>query len=810
LAENGGKIRATNGNNSYGLYGSVSEGMDVSEVPITATVDNRSTDATVGYVFTDGSRILTLEYSNAGRNYSNATVDVIGDGFGDSLTPTYKNGAVYEIRLLETVTSPESNFGGDDYVSVSNVAQSGDYKQITISNTDVNNSSGLIGMAVYVTEGLGAGQYGYIVSYNAGSKLAKIARDSFITLTVTAATASNNRFTVADNSTLYVGQPIMFSGTTVGGVNVSTTNVTVYYVTAIYGGTQFTISTAQGGPEFDVTADDTGSMTLHEAGFDHLTPTTCTNTEFSTDLITVASTANLVANMQVRFTGTTFGNITNNINYYVLASGLTATKFKVSASLAGPPVTLSTASGSMTVIPSETVLDGTTVYSVEPRIIVSAPPSGTRARARAVVTTGKVSSIRISEPGSGYVTAPTITIVDPNNTVEAPYETFIGNGVLGQPTWTNRGSAWATASCLITEIGLAKTVTNITQGSPAVVTTSTNHTYSDSTKVAFSGIGGMIELNTGVYYYTKSTGLQTFEIYVDEALTSPLDTNDFNLFIGSGTPTVTAFGGYRDSKQNGKFIKVEGLSDIPQPGANVQFSHLPTTYYKLVSVQSLLGTQYPYTALLQLSPEVSVSDAADHGVDVEIKIRYSQVRLTGHDFLDIGTGGKATTNYPGLPTQEPDSDNETVESGGGRVFFTSTDQDGNFRVGDLFSVEQATGIATLNADAFNISGLQELQLGDLTLGGTSASINEFSTDGTMAANSDQIVPTQRAIRTYIASQIGGGASTLNVNLITAGLVQISGNTITTTTGVGITISAVVNFTGGISGAPVAMSYFVQS
>jgi hypothetical protein len=320
----------------------------------------------------------------------------------------------------------------------------------------------------------------------------------------------------------------------------------------------------------------------------------------------------------------------------------------------------------------------------------------------------------------------------------------------------------------------------------------------------------MIELNTGVYYYTKSTGLQTFEIYVDEALTSPLDTSDFNLFIGSGTPTVTAFGGYRDSKQNGKFIKVEGLSDLPQPGANVQFSHLPTTYYKLVSVQSLLGTQYPYTALLQLSPEVSVSDAADHGVDVEIKIRYSQVRLTGHDFLDIGTGGKATTNYPGLPTQEPDSDNETVESGGGRVFFTSTDQDGNFRVGDLFSVEQATGIATLNADAFNISGLQELQLGDLTLGGTSASINEFSTDGTMAANSDQIVPTQRAIRTYIASQIGGGASTLNVNLITAGLVQISGNTITTTTGVGITISAVVNFTGGISGAPVAMSYFVQS
>ena len=30
------------------------------------------------------------------------------------------------------------------------------------------------------------------------------------------------------------------------------------------------------------------------------------------------------------------------------------------------------------------------------------------------------------------------------------------------------------------------------------------------------------------------------------------------------------------------------------------------------------------------------------------------------------------------------------------------DQDGNFRVGGLFNVEQATGIATLNVEAFNI------------------------------------------------------------------------------------------------------------
>jgi len=142
------------------------------------------------------------------------------------------------------------------------------------------------------------------------------------------------------------------------------------------------------------------------------------------------------------------------------------------------------------------------------------------------------------------------------------------------------------------------------------------------------------------------------------------------------------------------------------------------------------------------------------------------------------------------------------------VFFTSTDQDGNFRVGDLFSVEQSTGIATLNADAFNISGLQELSLGELGLGSTGAVINEFSTDGTFTANSDNIVPTQKAIKTYITSQIGGGAATLNVNSVTAGQIEISGQQITTTLETKIDVLQVMNFQSGVNGVPVAMNYFL--
>ena len=40
LAETGGRVRATNGNNSYGDFGSVATGVDPDETPVTAVVDN--------------------------------------------------------------------------------------------------------------------------------------------------------------------------------------------------------------------------------------------------------------------------------------------------------------------------------------------------------------------------------------------------------------------------------------------------------------------------------------------------------------------------------------------------------------------------------------------------------------------------------------------------------------------------------------------------------------------------------------------------------------------------------------------------
>jgi hypothetical protein len=561
LAENGGKIRATNGNSSYGDFGTVAEGVDATETAITGTVNNRANEAVVANVLTDGNNILTFEYTNAGVNYTGGATSfsVTGEGFGASVASVNTvNGGVYEVRLLD----PADDFGGDGYVTATNTAQSGDTTSITLSNTDVATSPAYVGMAVWIISGTGAGQYGIIDTYNSGTKIATIVKAS-------------------DGS----------------------------------------------------------------AGWDHVT----------------------------------------------------------GASI-------------------EATLDDTTEYFVEPAVSFTAPASGLyadTAKARVRVEDEKIVEVRIWDPGNGYSSAPTMTITDPNNTDDVPHLVRIGDGVLTQPTWTNRGTSFTTAQAEV-----------------------------------------------------------------------------------SGD-------GYADLYQPGTVLNVEGLTDIPQSGANIEIAGIPGEFFKLVVVRNLLGTG-PYSATLQLSPQISITDAPEHGEGIELRIRYSQVRLTGHDFLDIGTGNFTNTNYPGVPLIDPDPTKETNDFGGGRVFYTSTDQDGNFRVGELFSIEQATGIATLDADAFNISGLQELQLGAISLGGTAATITEFSTDGTFTADSDNIVPTQKAIKTYIQSQIGGGAGELNVNQLTAGQVRITSDTISHITGGTINITNNVNFTGGVDGDPVALNYFLSS
>ncbi len=170
--------------------------------------------------------------------------------------------------------------------------------------------------------------------------------------------------------------------------------------------------------------------------------------------------------------------------------------------------------------------------------------------------------------------------------------------------------------------------------------------------------------------------------------------------------------------------------------------------------QSGLSTVYYNRATLSVSPEKATGTwdtrnlGSGNGSTIEVRTLFSQARLTGHDFLAVGTGNKTETGYPNVNLANVIQGNETNVFGPGKVFFVSTDQGGNFRVGDFFSVDQLTGRATLDASAFNLSGLTELRLGSLG-GQVGEAISEFSSDPAMSGNSNSACPTEFAVKGFI-------------------------------------------------------------
>lgn len=934
LATNGGKIRGTNGNCSYGDFGSVSEGFNISETPITAKITNRYYEADVYQALVDNTTgIQKLFFSNAGTSYTTGTMSIVGSGLGASLVmDEFRDGSVYEVRIANPGDS--SAEGGSGYTFVTNAAQGGDTFNIQLAGSDENIATQYRGLRLVVGRGTGTGQYGYIADYDATGKYAYIGKESKPAVTVTATTSSGMLLTVSSTSHLSINDPIIFSGTKFGNIQ----DFTVYYVRTIPNSTQITISASSGpGAVFNL-INGTGTMTLHCAGWEHLIDGTSilasldTSTNYyiepritfsspgftstsrslpasrqwssiggnSSKFVAVALDTNAFAYSadginwtggtlpalalwtKVKYVGSlwmalatggqaarstdgvTWSSMTmsstaewrdvtyGNGKYVAVAAGGTKAAYStdgVTWTAATLPegadwnaieygkgkyiataLSDSSISGAATAYSSDGVtwtlgtltqgsyslaygngrfvalsggyagatevsisFDGITwtesvIQSEDWRSIVyaqgtfvavatgsatcavskdgkvwtyqtlassgpwcgiafsnAAKPgkfltiggltsnstqameinTGRTAEARAVVVSGRISSINLWEPGSGYVSAPAMTITDPNNSSEVFTQIRIGNGVIANPTISDAGAGYETSS----------------------------------TRITISGDG------------------------------------------------------FKDQYHIGSDIVVTNLTRIPGPGDNLNISGINDYTYKLLTATILGGTTGNFTARITIAKDLGREESPEHATDVTIRQLYSQVRITGHDFLDIGLGNQVETNYP--DTLNPNGtvvapENEIKESNGGRVFYTSTDQDGNFRVGELFAVEQATGTVTLNAQFFALEGLEEIRLGGFTVGGSGVVIREFSTDNTFTADSNNIVPTQRAIKAYLTARVSGGGADAITGQLTAGTVQIGPDSLGTTTGDELIFTAKVNFRGGIDGSLVALNYFTSS
>tara|TARA_R110000851_G_scaffold232932_2_gene385506 strand:+ start:6148 stop:11031 length:4884 start_codon:yes stop_codon:yes gene_type:complete len=862
LCTDGGKIRALNGNNSYGLYGSVAEGYDNSETPNTATVNNRSKHAQIYNTYTDKNEIFGFGYTNAGQGYSTATVSLAGPGVG--ATPSYdefRQGGVSEIFATEEA----SNFiGGANYQYVLNKAQNGNTTQITLSGADTGTEAKYIGMRIRINSGTGAGQYAKIATFNVAVKLVTVIQEStglpgweHVTgMPIVAALDESSYYAIEPRvdipfptfSTQSTSLPsdARWSGVTYG---------TSGFVAVAKGGTA--AANSSDGLSWNSsslpTSEDWSAITFNNARYIAVAEGSSASA-YSTDGTNWSSTT-LPASLD-------WSDVAGNGSSTAIAVPRTAD------STGGTIVAKSTDNGSSwTSVDVGATADWASVAYGQSKFVIiqgggnlihySADDGSTWIASTLPsseewnrVVFGNDRFVAISEKSDSTRCATAVSF-DGITWYAGSMETGVWKDLsydqglfvaLGQNTdivaMSRDGFSWY--SNVTSSAGDWTSIASyngnwiaVAQGSQEGTRVITGAKAEAIAIVGSNRIGTFVISNPGSYYDSSNPPIVTvFDPQSTLAVTNEAKVNNGVLgwpnWTSRGTSyfsvvsTITAGDGFAELLQITDRLIVNNLTEVPGPGDNIAISGIDDVTFYVVKTVTSSGSAPTLEAEFQISPSLGRAEAVQHATNVTLRQKYSQIRLTGHDFLDIGSGNFTDTNYPSLyvfgfdSVNEPQQFNEVLQFNGGRVFYTSTDQDGNFRVGELFEVEQSTGTISINASFFDLSGLDELALGGVVLGGTGAVIREFSTDGTFTANSNNIVPTQKAIGIYVKSRISSGGSDVAVNRLNAGDISFTGDRIFKALGGRIDMLRVVNIQGdpleagvphGVTGSLATAAYF---
>ena len=854
LAENGGIMRATNGNNSYGTYGSRSEGFSLDETPITAQFDNRTLEAQIDIVHTDGNKLIATGYSHAGQQYSNATVAIAGTGINAvGEYSELRNGGISQIRRIDP--SDSSTPGGINYQFLLNSAQGGNQYGITLAaSDDTGTSVKYVGMRIFIDSGKGVGQYAYISGYDPLTKIAIVSKESddsqgwdhiypgypiatvldsttrykiepavnvaeptFSTSVLnTGTTANTYKFTASDKNQKIIVVPSDLGETISYSLDAGTSWINLDSVFRV--GTNST-GAAWTGQEFIITSDSTYRYTSQSSS-----PTGWTEG----------------GGMPANHTGVASDGAGNVVlplaNGSIRYSSDHGSNYSVATGIAGLPAY---GHGKFIIVNN----NGNVAYSTDDGANWTTTTSALSTDTWTslvygdgkFVVIGSANKVAYSHDGiTWYETI--IEDVDTFNTLSYGAGVFVATGNSNNLAKSQDGSVWKTYNSDSTSYALDSTrvwgqleYMPLTKNWIAVAQGATWNTVQlgatafARVNVSSSRIQEFIIYNPGSNYTSdpllsvydpEATVNVMYDVRLaDGVLPQPVLTNRGTGYV-TATATVTG-NGFADIYQTGKVINLKNVSLVPGPGANVVINGIDDINYRLTKITSQSGSAPNFDLTIEVSPPLTNENSPNHEETLIMRELYSQVRLTGHDFLDIGSGNTTSTAYPQLYLEgyvsenEPQPFNEVTQFGGGRVFYTSTDQDGNFRVGELFAVEQATGVVSINADFFELSGLEELSLGGVQLGGSSVVIREFSKEQTFAANSNNIVPTERAIKEYLTSRISGGGADAVTNTLFAGQVKLTSNNITTTSGLDLNIPVDVNMTKGIDGDYLAQVFFTS-
>ena len=446
-----------------------------------------------------------------------------------------------------------------------------------------------------------------------------------------------------------------------------------------------------------------------------------TSVQASGNQIFVNTLTNLVVGDPIIFSGTTFSNIVAGTTYYILTTNANSGNPYITVSTNPPPGNAAYTGASQTtftVLASGTATGSMTFYSpawnLGATVNVANTSTTTSGSINSSVTTINVAST------SGFPTTGTILI-------DSEVITYGGTTGTSFTSCTRAAqSTTAVSHNSSATVYLVPTITPVT--SNGVTTYNVTYILSSSTSIV-----------QGNYYRINNNGISLYNGY---------------------WPTTTSTGSTNTLTLTYQF----------NPGLYSATTTYIMTKELTNATSSILGITKPF------NPINATTLRAGYAADTngQITVRISTCRATGHDFLDIGTGGFDTTNYPnqiyGNPAIPADSSKQVVEETVGRVFHVSTDENGIFRVGRFFQVDQGTGTVTFAA-SIALSNLDGLGFKRGVV------VSEFSTDSTMTENATDIVPTQSAIRGFVDLRLGldyGGNPIGTAQLIGPGYMALSG------------------------------------
>jgi phage tail protein X len=131
---------------------------------------------------------------------------------------------------------------------------------------------------------------------------------------------------------------------------------------------------------------------------------------------------------------------------------------------------------------------------------------------------------------------------------------------VGNLTWTPKSTITAYISA-------------VTKANPGVVTTTADNFFTEGAEITITNVGGMVELNGGSFYVNILTS-NTFSLYSDSGLTTPVDTTGYTTYTTGGR-VISSVGGSGTSAAGGSNTTIQfNDNNVIQGNAGFTFNKI--------------------------------------------------------------------------------------------------------------------------------------------------------------------------------------------------------------------------------------------